>query len=231
MADCDHEKAPAKRRGFLIPVKMNRQVSAITKQALATMTGRSIHVRRLTPLLILGFGFFASACTVPVEVSRQAPIALVTEADVAETVSAFEQPAAQVRAASAVRLQPQIARRGQVNVIGNDNGGDLVEYAQIVSRARIENAQVAFRGSCASACTLYLSLSPSQTCIARGASFVFHRAYGARSDVNQWGTNYMLTRYPTWVRQWIEARGGLSDRLLRMDYSYASRHLRRCQIA
>ncbi|MCE0505453.1 hypothetical protein LR948_08825 [Roseivivax sp. GX 12232] len=120
---------------------------------------------------------------------------------------------------------------GQVLLIGRDNGGSVVEYAQRVARARNQQTLVAFNGPCASACTLFLSLSPSQTCIAPGASFHFHRAFGARSDMNKWGTDYLVKRYPAWVRQWISQQGGLSSRLKRMDYSYAAQYLRPCRTA
>lgn len=123
------------------------------------------------------------------------------------------------------------AQRSQTIVISYDNGGNLVKYAQKVSRARVDNVQVKFNGRCASACTLYLSLSPSQTCITRGAKFLFHRAYGARSDVNAWGTRYMVEKYPQWVRSWISQNGGLTHQPLEMSYSYASKHLRKCNSA
>lgn len=208
----------------------------MTQQKLAAMTGRSMRMKRLIPLLILGLGFVVSACSVPVDVSRGAPVALVPDAEIAQSAAAFAQPELQAepraQAAAATQPDPQrVLRRSQVNVITNDNGGDLVSYAQSVSRARIDNTQVAFNGRCASACTLYLSLSPSQTCITRGASFWFHRAYGARPDFNQWGTDYMMTRYPAWVRRWIAAHGGLSNRLMRMDYTYAAQHMRPCRMA
>jgi hypothetical protein len=59
---------------------------------------------------------------------------------------------------------------------------------------------------------------------------VFHRAYGASADMNAWGTNFMIRQYPAWVREWIAHNGGLTDRLIRMDYAYASRHMRPCRV-
>jgi hypothetical protein len=88
---------------------------------------------------------------------------------------------------------------------------------------------VVFNGQCASACTMFLSLNNDRTCIAPGASFVFHRAYGASADMNAWGTEFMIRQYPAWVRDWIARNGGLTDRLIRMDYAYASRFMRPCQ--
>lgn len=127
--------------------------------------------------------------------------------------------------ASAVRNDQYIME------IGRDNGGDLIKYARQVARLRNHQTQVRFKGRCASACTLYLSLRPSQTCIRKGASFLFHRAYGARRDMNQFGTEYMLSKYPVWVQRWIEAKGGLSNRFIRMNYAYASKYIKPCQSA
>lgn len=113
-------------------------------------------------------------------------------------------------------------------VISHDRGGDLVNYSQRVSRARHNNTHVSFKGKCQSACTMFLSLPAQQTCIARGASFSFHRAYGSNKEMNAWGTRYMLKSYPTWVAQWIDRNGGLSNKLIHMDYSYASKFLPSC---
>jgi len=48
--------------------------------------------------------------------------------------------------------------------------------------------------------------------------------------MNAWGTNFMIRQYPAWVRDWIAQNGGLTDRLIRMDYSYAARYLRTCRV-
>lgn len=117
-----------------------------------------------------------------------------------------------------------------MRVISNDRGGSIVSYAQDVSRMRTQDTFLVFNGQCASACTLYLGLGSQRTCIAPGASFVFHRAYGASADMNQWGTDYMIRQYPDWVRSWIARNGGLTNRLIRMDYEYASRFMRPCRV-
>lgn len=113
-------------------------------------------------------------------------------------------------------------------VIRHDNGGSVVSYAQRVTRARQQNMTVQFSGSCQSACTLFLSLPTSQTCLARGASFGFHKAHSATRSANEWGTSYLLKKYPSWVREWIDAKGGLKPGIMRMDYAYASRFMQRC---
>ena len=37
-----------------------------------------------------------------------------------------------------------------------------------------------------------------------------------------------MKKYPDWVRNWIEVQGGLSSRLIKMDYAYASRFIPSC---
>lgn len=118
-----------------------------------------------------------------------------------------------------------------VHLISNDNGGDIITYAQRVAQVRSQPTLVVFNGTCASACTLFLSLSPTRTCIMPGASFLFHRAYGASRDMNQWGSDYMMRQYPQWVQAWIAQRGGLRRDLMRMDYAYASRFMPTCRVA
>jgi hypothetical protein len=122
-------------------------------------------------------------------------------------------------------------RSSNVHLIGNDNGGSVIGYARAVSRMRHQNTLVVFDGRCASACTLYLSLQSSRTCLMPGSSFLFHRAYGARRDVNRWATDFMMAQYPAWVQAWIRSNGGLTDRIIRMDYAYASRFIRTCRVA
>jgi hypothetical protein len=110
-------------------------------------------------------------------------------------------------------------------------GGSVVEYAKRVSKARLGGHAVTFRGRCGSACTLFLALPTSDICITPGASFQFHRPYGASKEFNAWAEEFMLGNYPPWVRRWIEDRGGLSHRLLRMDYSYAAKFIPTCRTA
>jgi hypothetical protein len=123
-----------------------------------------------------------------------------------------------------------VVSSASVHVIANDRGGSVVSYAQEVRRLRNQDKLVVFNGQCASACTMFLSLNSDRTCIAPGASFVFHRAYGASADMNAWGTDFMIRQYPAWVRDWIARNGGLTDRLIRMDYAYASRYMRPCRV-
>lgn len=188
---------------------------------------------QLTPLWALCLGFALSACATPDEVTRSAHSgAMLSASAVQNSAKATMRhtattPQTRVAMPSKKSFKPQ----QKVSVISRDNGGDLVKYAKRVSRSRIEKRLIVFNGQCASACTLYLSLNPNQICITRKSSFLFHAAYGARRDVNQWGTRYLTKQYPAWVQNWIAKRGGLSSRILRMSYAQASMHIKPCKIA
>lgn len=113
--------------------------------------------------------------------------------------------------------------------ISNNSGGQIAHYALRVSTARQAGAKVVFAGRCDSACTLYLSLPKRHTCIQPGAAFGFHLPYGASQRNNKVAAKYLLRKYPSWVRSWIAAKGGLTSSLKTMGYAYASRFIPRCQ--
>jgi hypothetical protein len=115
--------------------------------------------------------------------------------------------------------------------IGSDRGGYVVQYALRMLKLKQSGRPVQFAGSCQSACTIYLALPRSQTCIAPGSSFGFHAPYGSSLSGNRMARAYMLKSYPGWVRSWISSRGGLSSRVITMDYAYASRFMRPCGTA
>src|SRR5262245_38819221 len=68
--------------------------------------------------------------------------------------------------------------------IGSDGGGVVIQYGLRMLRWRQSGTKVRFSGPCRSACTLYLGLSSSQTCISPGASFGFHSPFGASGRGN-----------------------------------------------
>lgn len=140
-------------------------------------------------------------------------------------------PEGAVQVADAMpRAESGPAQQG-VHMVSNDGGGDVVIYAQRVARIEAQPTLVVFNGACSSACTLFLSLPSRRTCIMPGASFQFHQAYGASRDMNQWGSDYLMRRYPQWVRSWIARHGGLQRDLIRMDYAYAARFIPTCRVA
>ena len=129
-------------------------------------------------------------------------------------------------------LAPQASAKqnagfGAVSISAN-RGGELYAYARNVSLARQQGRTVAISNYCQSACTLYLSLPPEQLCISVGTQFSFHRAYGASRSANEIGSQYMMSKYPYWVRNWINSHGGLSNRLIDMPYAYAAQFVPTC---
>lgn len=112
--------------------------------------------------------------------------------------------------------------------IGSDRGGYVINYGLHMLRWRRNGTQVRFRGRCQSACTLYLGLASSQTCISPGASFSFHLPYGSSKRGNRVARDFMMRNYPGWVRSWIRSRGGLTGRMKTMSYGYASRFIKPC---
>jgi hypothetical protein len=113
--------------------------------------------------------------------------------------------------------------------ISGDRGGHVVVYALRMLKLKQSGTQVQFRGSCDSACTLYLALPPRQVCVAPRTSFNFHLPYGASPSGNRVAASYMLRSYPSWVRNWIRSKGGLSNNIISMNYAYASKFLPSCK--
>lgn len=183
----------------------------------------------LTPILALCLGSVNTAYATSDDVTRSTTSPAELSASIVPNSASHSTsaPKTKVAALSKKSFRPQ----RKVNVISKDNGGDLINYAKRVSRARQEKEWLVFNGQCASACTLYLSLDPKQMCITKNTSFLFHAAYGAKRDVNQWGTRYLTKQYPRWVQRWIAKRGGLTNRVLKMSYTQASKHIKPCKIA
>jgi hypothetical protein len=112
--------------------------------------------------------------------------------------------------------------------IGNDNGGYVAEYALRLYAMKDARQRVRFEGVCDSACTLFLALPAEQTCITEGTYFRFHAPSAPSASAAAAVAAYMMRKYPRWVRAWIVAQGGLSDRLATMDYQYAQNFMRTC---
>lgn len=116
----------------------------------------------------------------------------------------------------------------QAQTISNDPGGIIITYVLKVAKLRRAGEQVRFTGICNSACTLHLSLPAHQLCVSPGASFGFHLPFGAGTDGDRAAANFIMYQYPQWVRNWIASKGGLSNRVITMNYNTAKQHLRQC---
>jgi hypothetical protein len=115
--------------------------------------------------------------------------------------------------------------------IGNDSGGYVAEYALRLYAMTETRRRIKFVGVCDSACTLFLALPAEQTCIDQGAYFRFHAPSAPSASAAEAVAAYMMRKYPAWVRSWIAAQGGLSDRLVTMSHRYARNFIRPCRSA
>jgi hypothetical protein len=115
--------------------------------------------------------------------------------------------------------------------VGDDSGGLVAEYALRLYEMQQSRRKVEFVGRCDSACTLFLALPTEQTCITEGALFRFHAPSAPSASAEVAVASYMMRKYPQWVRAWLVAQGGLSDKLETMGYQYASRFIQTCSLA
>ena len=114
--------------------------------------------------------------------------------------------------------------------IKDDSGGFVAEYALRLYEMGETKQKVEFVGRCDSACTLFLALPAHQTCITEGAYFRFHAPSAPAASTAAAVAGYLMRKYPKWVRAWIVAQGGLSDRLTTMGYDYANKFMRTCSL-
>ncbi len=133
-----------------------------------------------------------------------------------------------VLAAASFWVTPAFAKLGKSVSISNNSGGQIVHYALRAAKYRSNKTLVRFAGRCDSACTLYLGLPSHQTCIAKGAFFRFHAPSARNPRAQRAAQNYLMKKYPGWVRSYISSRGGLGRQLVTMDYGYASQFIRSC---
>jgi hypothetical protein len=98
-------------------------------------------------------------------------------------------------------------------------GGQVGPFLDLFERVRASGERVVIDGPCLSACTLVLSMVPSdRICVTRRAILGFHaaRSIDARGRLyaEPEASELVLEAYPSPVRGWILRRGGLSSRLL-----------------
>jgi hypothetical protein len=98
-------------------------------------------------------------------------------------------------------------------------GGQVGPFLDLFERVRASGERVVIDGPCLSACTLVLSMVPSdRICVTRRAILGFHAArsidQGGRLYAEPEASELVLEAYPTPVRGWIRRRGGLTSHLL-----------------
>ena len=103
--------------------------------------------------------------------------------------------------------------------IADDRGGKIGNYLDRYEAVRTSGETVVIDGLCLSACTIVLgSVSHDKICVTSQASLGFHAAYdvdaNGRTVTNREATQMLYSHYPSPVRRWIAARGGLTSQVL-----------------
>jgi hypothetical protein len=98
-------------------------------------------------------------------------------------------------------------------------GGQVGPFLDLFERVRDSGERVVIDGPCLSACTLVLSMVPTERiCVTRRAVLGFHAARSidrrGRMYAEPEASALVLEAYPARVRSWIRRRGGLTSRLL-----------------
>ena len=106
----------------------------------------------------------------------------------------------------------------EIRILGSP-GGQVGPFLDLFDRVRDSGEIVVIDGPCLSACTLVLSVVPSdRICVTRRAVLGFHAARSidrrGRLYAEPEASEAVLEAYPGPVRDWIRRRGGLSSRLL-----------------
>jgi hypothetical protein len=103
--------------------------------------------------------------------------------------------------------------------IADDRGGQIGGYISKFQRLRSSGQSVIIDGVCASACTIVLGAVPhDKICVTSHAALGFHAAYDfgidGRTFTNRGATTMLYSMYPTSVKRWIAARGGLRPQMI-----------------
>jgi len=103
--------------------------------------------------------------------------------------------------------------------ITDDRGGLIGTYVDKYQGLRTSRETVIIDGLCASACTIVLGAVPhDRICVTSHANLGFHAAwdFGAngRAVTNPDATQTLYSMYPSPVRRWIAARGGLKPQMI-----------------
>jgi hypothetical protein len=112
--------------------------------------------------------------------------------------------------------------RAQAEVrITASSGGLVGPFLDLFERVRASGERVVIDGPCLSACTLVLSLVPSdRICVTRRAVLGFHAARSVdplgRMYAEPEASEIVLEAYPAAVQGWIRRRGGLTSHLLKL---------------
>jgi hypothetical protein len=103
--------------------------------------------------------------------------------------------------------------------IADDRGGRIGNYLDKYEALRTSGETVIIDGSCLSACTIVLgTIAHDRICVTSNASLGFHAAYDFSANghtvPNLEATRMLYSHYPSAVRHWISARGGLKAEMI-----------------
>ena len=108
--------------------------------------------------------------------------------------------------------------RADVRILSSP-GGQVGPFLDLFEQVNKSGERVVIDGPCLSACTLVLSMVPSERiCVTRRAVLGFHAARSidrrGRTYAEPEASKLVLDAYPGPVRSWIVQHGGLTSRLL-----------------
>jgi hypothetical protein len=120
--------------------------------------------------------------------------------------------------AVALWMIASLLARADVRILSSP-GGQVGPFLDLFEQVNQSGERVVVDGPCLSACTLVLSMVPSnRICVTRRAVFGFHAARSidrrGRTYPEPEASRLVLEAYPDPVRNWIVSRGGLTSRLL-----------------
>ena len=105
----------------------------------------------------------------------------------------------------------------------DNHGGSVAQYDQRWRGLAARGGNVKIVGPCKSACTVLLGRIPrNRICVTPAASFGFHSAKLESA------TQRLRSIYPTDIRAWIGAHGGLKPDLVWMQAPEIYRYFKKC---
>src|SRR5215475_3156142 len=122
-------------------------------------------------------------------------------------------------AATAATISLSVSSASATVRIVSDYGGQIGPYLEQLAALRHSGERVVIDGPCLSACTMVLGVIPrDRICVTPRARLGFHAAWNPGGDgapiVSRGGTQLLMEVYPQHVRQWINRRGGLKQRMV-----------------
>ena len=120
---------------------------------------------------------------------------------------------------AAVLLLAGVGGSHAVVRIADDRGGRIGTYVDKYQGLRNSGEAVIIDGLCASACTIVLGAIPrDRICVTSHANLGFHAAWdfgsNGRAITNAEATQMLYSMYPSSIRRWIAARGGLTPHMI-----------------